>query len=251
MLRKLLKYEFKATARLFPPVYIAILLVSIVNRLVRLTNIEIAFNLTSIVLSGLFVALGVLTLIGVVRRFKKNLLSDEGYLMFTLPVSSAQLITSKLITTIVWTIASGIVAVVSFIILIADKVTILQFNQAIAELMALINQGLTSDQIGMAVQIPFIALMGYIGFILTIYLSLSTAQLPKFNKHRGAMFFVAFFVITTAVQWITVICAEIFQPYLEGKTLLIVTIILVANVLLDCLLFLGTDFILKKHINLE
>lgn len=251
MLRKLLKYELKATARTFTPVYIAILLASIVNRLVRLTNIELAFNLTSIVLAGLFIALGVLTLIGVVQRFNKNLLSDEGYLMFTLPVSGSQLITSKLITTIVWTIASSIVAILSFIILIVDKITILEFQRALAELIVLINQGLTSEQIAMVVEIPFIVLMGYIGFILTIYLSLAAAQLPKFNKHRGAMSFVAFFIISTAIQWITVICAEIFHPIFEGQQLLAVTVILVANVILDGVLFLGTNFILKKHLNLE
>jgi hypothetical protein len=251
MLKKLLKYEFKATIRIFTPIYIAILLVSIVNRLVRLTEIKLAFNLTSIVLAGLFVALGVLTIIGVVQRFNKNLLSDEGYLMFTLPVSSTELIISKLITTIVWTIASAIVAVLSFIILVVDKMTILEFQKAIAELMALLSQGLTGEQIGMIVEVPLIALMGYIGFILTIYLSLATAQLPKFNKHRGVISFVAFFIISTAIQWITVISTEIFRPFFEGPLLIMVTGILIANIVLDGLLFFGTDFILRKHLNLE
>ncbi len=251
MLRKLLKYEFKATARTFLPIYIAIILVSIVNRLVRLTSSDLAFNLTSMVLAGLFIALGVLTIIAIVQRFKKNLLSDEGYLMFTLPVSSAKLILSKLVTATLWTIVSGIIAVISFIILITDQATIIEFQEGIRELMFLLTQDLTTEKIIMIIEIPLIGLLGYIGTILTIYISLATAQLPVFNKHRGVMSFVAFFVISTAIQWITVIAAHILSPVLIGQEIVAASIILIANIILNIILFMGTDFILKKHLNLE
>ena len=43
---------------------------------------------------GLFMAAFVLTLIIQIQRFSKNLLGDEGYLMFTLPASVSQHITA-------------------------------------------------------------------------------------------------------------------------------------------------------------
>ncbi|WP_069999926.1 hypothetical protein [Cellulosilyticum sp. I15G10I2] len=251
MLRNLLKYEFKATARIFIPIYIAILLVSIVNRLFRLVNIELAFNLTVIVLVSLFIALGVLTIIGIVQRFNKNLLSDEGYLMFTLPVSPTKLIVSKLITSVVWTIVSGIAALLSFTILVVDQNFILEFNRILLEIQYLLQQDFFGDRIWIIIQMPFVGLMSYIGFILMIYLSLATAQLPKFNKHRGIISFVAFFILSTAIQWITVILSRMLYPTYISEDIIIITTVLIGNIILNILLFIGTDYILKKHLNLE
>ena len=101
MLGKLFKYEMKATSRIFLPVYIAVVLFAALGRLV--TGIDLFSNELSW-LSGIFmgtyvlviVATAVLTYIVVIQRFYKNLLTDEGYLMFTLPVKPSRLILSKL-----------------------------------------------------------------------------------------------------------------------------------------------------------
>jgi hypothetical protein len=247
MLRKLLKYEIKATSRTFIPVYIAILFVALVNRLVRITDSQVVMNLAGVVLAGLFIALGVLTIIGVVQRFKNNLLSDEGYLMFTLPVTTTKLITSKIVTTTIWSIASGIVAGLSFIILMVDENFIRNFD-LIAEITNLIKNMQGSDLI-IFIEVLLILLMSYIGFILIIYLSLATAQLPRFNKHRGAVSFVTFFVISTAIQWIGVIAVNVINPPYDDLTR--VTMALIASIILNGILFYGTNYILKKHLNLE
>ena len=117
MLGKLLKYELKATSRVFIPLYIAILVVSIVNGLSL--NLEI-FNiqgLATIILMCLFISLFVITIVVTIQRFNKNLLKDEGYLMFTLPVSSKYLVLSKYLTSLIWTFLSFIVALLSFTII--------------------------------------------------------------------------------------------------------------------------------------
>ena len=111
MLGKLLKYELKATSRVFVPLYIAILVVSIVNGLSL--NLEI-FNiqgLATIILMCLFISLFVITIVVTIQRFNKNLLKDEGYLMFTLPVSSKSLVLSKYLTSLIWTLISILILV--------------------------------------------------------------------------------------------------------------------------------------------
>ena len=118
MLGKLLKYELKATSRVFVPLYIAILVVSIVNGLslnLEILNIQ---GLATIVLMCLFISLFVITIVVTIQRFNKNLLKDEGYLMFTLPVSSKYLVLSKYLTSLIWTFLSFIVALLSFTIII-------------------------------------------------------------------------------------------------------------------------------------
>lgn len=255
MLRNLLKYEFKATARMFIPLYIALILVSIVNRIFRMSSIDMGFTLTVMTLVGLFIALGVMTLIGVIDRFKKNLLSDEGYLMFTLPVSSKQLIGSKLIITLIWTTISAIVAVLAFTILLADQYTFIELHRVFTELVNIWRMYDDRIQMWVFVQIPLLGIMTYISFILVIYLSLASAQLPKFNKYRTLMSFICFFVISTIIQWVGVILSKFIEPLVDihntSQVITMITMVLFANIVLNIGLFLGTDFILRKHLNLE
>ena len=49
-----------------------------------------------------------MSLVIMVSRFYRNLLKDEGYLMFTLPVSVHELIWSKLIVSLAWFLGTGL-----------------------------------------------------------------------------------------------------------------------------------------------
>ena len=126
MLGKLIKYEFKATGRTFLPLYGAILLVALIQRFLGRNNkgvfeeLNTLGNFTNLALVGLFIALVVITLIVTIQRFQKNLLSDEGYLMFTLPVKIRSLIITKMLVAVTWVILSGIVGVITFIVLTAS-----------------------------------------------------------------------------------------------------------------------------------
>ncbi len=107
MLGKLMKYEFKATARLFIPMYLILLVLSSVNWvLLELSGYSTNFTLfpagstlqnifemlagttTMIYVLAIFAVL-FLTFIIFVYRFYKNLLGGR-YLMMTLPVKPSQ-----------------------------------------------------------------------------------------------------------------------------------------------------------------
>ena len=105
MLSKLLKYEFRATGRIMLPVY-ALLLVtaggtsvtgSLMGRYPESTVLSIFRTLFMTLFAFTTFGVLLLTLVLMVYRFYKNLMTDEGYLMFTLPVSRSLLIWSKLI----------------------------------------------------------------------------------------------------------------------------------------------------------
>lgn len=55
----------------------------------------------------------VMTFILIVTRFDRNLLGDEGYLMFTLPAKTSTLITAKLLTAILWLFGTFLVFLLS------------------------------------------------------------------------------------------------------------------------------------------
>lgn len=128
MLGKLMKYEFKASSRLFLLLYAALLVLSIVNSI--LMHIRDGFehsNTIIEILSSLFmfgyviliIAVVIATIIAIITRFYKNLLGDEGYLMFTLPVGTDSHILSKLITSVIWCMLSMLVVTASLFILTA------------------------------------------------------------------------------------------------------------------------------------
>lgn len=109
MLGKLLKQDFRATARIMLPLYAAVpvlgLFTNLITRLCENQNgflIRTIGALVSFVFSLSLIAAVVTTVVLMILRFYRNLMTDEGYLMFTLPVSTTELIFSKLIVSIVW-----------------------------------------------------------------------------------------------------------------------------------------------------
>ena len=74
-------------------------------------------GLLSLVYTGVIIGTVVVTIMTIVQRFYRNLLGREGYLMHTLPVTETQLVTSKLISSTVWSLCSILAACLSFGIL--------------------------------------------------------------------------------------------------------------------------------------
>lgn len=106
MLKNLLKYEFRATARTYGGIYLALLaaagLIGFSLRGDRVAAQSHVFEIGVTIYSLLVMALVIVTIVTVIQRFTKNLLGREGYLMHTLPVTEAQLVGSKLISSAVW-----------------------------------------------------------------------------------------------------------------------------------------------------
>ena len=115
MLKNLLKYEFRATARTYGGIYLALLaaagLIGFSFRGDRAVAQSHVFEIGVTIYSLLVMALVIVTIVTVIQRFTKNLLGREGYLMHTLPVTEAQLVGSKLISSAVWLLASAVVGV--------------------------------------------------------------------------------------------------------------------------------------------
>ena len=110
MLSKLLKHEFQATGRFMWVIYAAMLALSVgANVSFRLMDLDHSNRILNAIAVLLMIAWvlalvigGVMIIVLLIQRFYKNLLTDEGYLMFTLPATAHQLVLSKLIVAVVW-----------------------------------------------------------------------------------------------------------------------------------------------------
>lgn len=127
MLKQLLKYEFKATKSLYFGLYLALALLSVVlgvtfrqeHALAHSTSFQNLEVILMVLYLSVIFAIAVLCFVSTVQRFYKNLLGREGYLMHTLPVTETQLILSKLITSMVWVLCSGLVGIVCITVMVA------------------------------------------------------------------------------------------------------------------------------------
>ena len=268
MLGKLLKYELKATSRVFIPLYIAILVVSIVNGLslnLEILNIQ---GLATIVLMCLFISLFVITIVVTIQRFNKNLLKDEGYLMFTLPVSSKHLVLSKYLTSLIWTFLSFIVAFLSFtIIFMIPTYKYFDFSYFINEFNLLFSNMLNLNILGQFIKIILLMIISYTIFIFNVYLALSVGQLPIFNRFRNVSSFIGFLVINLLISYAQNIVSLFVNDasvnieaidninYAINSVASIVSkglnIAIVINLIIILVLFVATTYILDKKLNLE
>lgn len=255
MLGKLLKYEFKATGRKFLPIYGAIILISLLlNFGIRNPQFDIITVLAGFTLFGLVVALVVISLMTIIQRFKQNLLGDEGYLMFTLPVSTEKLILSKLITAAVWVIISFFVGMISGLVVAANE----EFFHSLREAMDYLPwlwDNIRAEHITWLILGLICLLLQLCYFILLVYTSLSVSQMAVFNKHRGWISFISFIVLVTVVN---IIVGYVFKAvfgtseyFFLTNTTLVLRVAAITDGLLCAGMFAATDYLLKRHLNIE
>ena len=125
MLSKLIKYEFKATARKMLPLMAAVVALAALSgvSVMMLDKAEDYGFLTAVFVATLMAffvcifAVCVMAVVVMIQRFYNNILGSEGYMMFTLPVSVDALVWAKLIVSFVWFLATAVTCVLAMIVL--------------------------------------------------------------------------------------------------------------------------------------
>ncbi len=132
MFANLLKYEFKHSSRILLPVSFGALLISAFGFVVMLAityilksqsyEIYLLVALLYLLWYGLTIAMSLCsaaTMIILSVQFYRNKFTDQGYLTFTLPVSTHKILISSLINYVFWSIVTGIISSVGAIIMYA------------------------------------------------------------------------------------------------------------------------------------
>lgn len=139
MLRKLIKHELRATSRIMLPLFILSLVTAVGANVATRKLLESESGFVSVIgailLTAFVVTIAAVCIVSfvlMIQRFYKNLLQDEGYVMMTLPVSVHQHIWSKLMVSLIWFAAAGLVVAVSMLILLFDIKLVAQFFEGFA-----------------------------------------------------------------------------------------------------------------------
>jgi hypothetical protein len=269
MLSKLLKYEIKATARLFLPLYLTIVIFAAINLLFldMPTAGDKAFSFYGLIIGismfvyvTLMIGLVVMTLFVLIQRFYKSLLGDEGYLMFTLPVQSWSHILSKLIVSMLWTIASFFVAFCSILLISSNKIHIADLFSRIAMTFNQIQQQLGASTYLVGFEVMVLGLLTLASTILSIYAAIALGHL--FNKYKLLASFGMYILLNMVSQIATTLFGAIFfnHSIFTPGSAYIPDLLLINSVLLVSILYSGvfaagyfflTNYILKRKLNLE
>lgn len=246
MFGKLMKYELKSLLKGLLPLYGAILAVALINAVMASFGIGNSIDglpqVTAIMLYfGLCVAVAVVTFLVIIQRFYKGLLGQEGYLMFTLPVPTWQLTLSKLLGAVITTILSGIVGMLSILILGSLNINFPHW---------------TLDATLFVIELIVLMLVGVAAMILEIYVAIALGHLA--NKHRIAMSFVWFVVLQTVLSFLTGLSAMAlsYWPFFPVFYVNLSAHGMMWMMILPCLIeaavfYFGTTWILKNKLNLE
>jgi hypothetical protein len=215
MLSKLLKYEIKATGRIFLPIYSALLIFAVVNRFVQAFSQgqwQMPAVISMAVYIAIMVAMFVMTLIVMIQRFYKNLLSDEGYLMLTLPVRPWSHIVCKLLVSMLWIMASGMAALLSIMIIALQKDSISALIREAVPFFQQVFAYVGSRIFLWSLEAAIGFLLSIVSGILIVYASIAIGHL--FDNHKIFASFGAFVILNTLSQ---ILVTTIFLPL--GNTL--------------------------------
>jgi hypothetical protein len=262
MLGKLLKYEIKATQRIFLPIYGLILVFSLLIKTFFALNFDhgssmaVPLGITIFVYALLIAAAFVMTLVVTIQRFQKNLLGDEGYLSFTLPVKVHSHIDCKMIVSVMWTILSMIVAFVSVLIIVGNEVTqeeMTKFWKDIGQFFASYGGWATL----LLVEGIALILVSCVACVLQIYASISVGNFS--SKHKLLASFGTFIGSSVAEQivlsfsldsvnmWIWKL--DIIGKFQSMSVFLGISILYFA--VFGVAFYFLTNWILSKKLNLE
>lgn len=211
MLLKLIGYEMKAFGRIMLPLYAALLGFAL------LTGLSIQF-LPQDFLSGLpgiliFMLYGILmmsiiimTCVLYVTRFYKNLLGLEGYLMFSLPTDTATLITSKVLSVLIWSMLSTVVSFLAVFLsaLGAGGVSIFKGIAEIFSHPELLEY--LPNAIGTTILFMLMLILGAAASIVRIYAGIAIGH--QFNDHRILMSIVALIGFNMIGTTLSTICSR-------------------------------------------
>ncbi|MDK2942200.1 MAG: hypothetical protein PWP56_1713 [Acetobacterium sp.] len=274
MLGKLIKHETRATSRIFLPLYGALLILTIFTKLVMAigapdffseaasnnTIAEITLGISFTLYFILIVGISVMTLVMIIQRFYKNLFTDEGYLMFSLPVKTWELVLSKLLVGLLWSAVCTVMIVLTFVIFSLGTFSMMELTQAIqaAYQTFFVETGMNLNLF--IAELALFLAVNTVASILMIYVAIAIGQL--FSQHRVIAAFGAYIVITIVLQIIGSIFMAVFaignldililngrsamstiQWLINGSTIL--------NVVFGAAFYYVTQYIMKNRLNLE
>lgn len=266
MLGKILKYDIKRLGHPLLPLYVITILMSFLNlKMQSLSASNAIFSVMSGLLTIVFVLLLIGTILGTfvlcIRYFYVHLLTDEGYLTNTLPVTKGSLVLSKVIVSIVYTIMS------IFVVILSTEIGFLHYFNLIDVLKKIYDSGFFQLMMGLEgpwaiLYFIFMMALSYLSQLLFFFFALALGQRHSTNRILYSFVYgILLYCIQQAISFLTLGGLMLIYPDILNtpqvnvlptdmlQTLYATTT--VTSLVIIAVYWYGTVHMLSKKLNLE
>ncbi|HEX3039004.1 MAG TPA: hypothetical protein VHP54_01740 [Caproiciproducens sp.] len=264
MLGKLIKYEIRATSRIFLPMYALLFIFALINKFFISVNSDFFKVPQFIAMTGfvvIIVGICVMTLVVTIQRFNKNLLTDEGYLSFTLPVKAHSHVDCKMIVSLIWFVLSGVVAMLSIFVLAIDQNALIHFQEFFAECADAFRQ-VGANGVIVILEGILLLLLSVLSSTITIYAAITIGNMS--SKHKllaGVGAYLGFGIIEQIITT-TILSAlhDLPEHYFDNiKTIqsgvqaaeIVMLAMIIYTLIFGVVYYVLTNWMLKNKLNLE
>ena len=207
------------------------------------------------------IATFVVAVILAILRFRSNLMADEGYVMFTLPVSTHTLVWSKLIVSAVWFLGAVVVDVLSLLALVANVEMFWELGRVFQEIADQWNAYYVGNGVAFLVECLLLFLVFCVVACLEFYTPLAIGH--SFAQHKmllSVAFFFAIQVVTQIVSGMLLFAGVPMLDSMDGwlNSLTPATAIhgfmwgsILISAIYGAILYCITIRMLHRHLNLE
>ena len=213
MVRKLFKHEFFSYMPIMFIVYGVLLSFAIAGRILQFfENDSVIYTILSVA-SGITYGLSIIAAFGFsfvlgVIRFYKNLFTSEGYLSFTLPVTSSQHIIVKSVTAVCVNFITSLVVFISVCIISAGEM-LTEIFKALAYIFEKLYDLAGVQTLFIGGELLILLLVGAFSGVLLYYTFICIGQLFKKNRVFAAV--AAYFVFQIIVQVLSTATTILFS----------------------------------------
>lgn len=265
MLGKLIKHEWVATSKLLLPLYIILCIATVLGKilLVSMGNNDLFspfLGLLSVFYVFYLFIIAAVTQIYLIVRFYKNMFTDEGYLTNTLPVTSSQLINTKLLVAFCWNIINIVFISCSIFVIVVDSKTIPFIRSGWNDAINSFENYFGFEPTGYIILFIILTLGSVIFSLLMLYCSIALGH--KFGKHKIIGSFVAYIALYAIIQIIATVITTVGGMFWDFNNVTsasavfpimntYIVIFSVIYVLFGIAFYLITNTIVNKQLNLE
>ncbi len=179
MFGKLVKHEFRATARIIPFVFLVTVFLALVHILTVRLNLGILANLSFVLVFIMSCAQVAVTSILVIWRYYKSLYSNEGYLTHTLPVAPSKHLWSKLLVGGIWNLAAALLAFGTIAVVISTDI---QMKDIVTYDKVVQVMGIQNYQAIFWVIVAAMLVLGVVQTLAETYFAITVGSVSKLHK---------------------------------------------------------------------
>lgn len=258
---KLMKYEFIHSMRTFFIAFVvflvgcALLPFFMDGFLTSLPIVSVVFGLGfSFLIIGILFAL----FISIFVNYDRSMFKRPGYLTLTLPVSTTELILSKVLTTMIWLIIAMFVMVVGFsmmAVVVSIRENAFTFGNFF-EFFRMFSKSFAEYLIHYPIEFLNNVIMVFAELLILvggIFFSLTIVHTKWFRKHQLVFGIIIYFAINFFIGWLSgVLFGDSTSTFMSAGTD-IVTLITsnLYYILFGVLFTIGTIYIIDHHIEIE